>query len=77
MKKLTCTNGVVIIILKLKEEIMDVKNLLKEKKNKLNELLKARSKANCSSTYSSQSDVKRETEIEELEEEIRKLEEKI
>lgn len=47
---------------------------LKLKKAKLQELKKSKSKATCSSTYSSGIDVRRETEIEELEEEIKKLE---
>jgi polyhydroxyalkanoate synthesis regulator phasin len=50
---------------------------LTEKKRKLQELIRARSKANCSSVVSSEIDVRRETEIEELEEEIQELEKKI
>lgn len=54
-----------------------MKNLeaeLKEKQTQLEELIKARSNATCSSTYSSKSEVERETQIEELEEEIKALE---
>jgi HAMP domain-containing protein len=47
---------------------------LKEKKRKLQELLAARSGATCAGVYSSEIDVRRETEIEELEEDIRRLE---
>jgi HAMP domain-containing protein len=49
---------------------------LAEKKRKLQELLRARSKATCAGVLSSEIDVRRETEIEELEEEIRRLEKK-
>lgn len=49
---------------------------LKEKKRRLQELVRSRSKATCSGIYSSEIDVRRETEIEDLEEEIRKLEKK-
>ena len=44
-----------------------------EKKRKLQELLRSRSKATCAGVFSSEIDVRRETEIEELEEEIRRL----
>ena len=47
---------------------------LEQKKVKLNELIKSRSKANCSAFYSSEADVRRESEIEDLEDEIRELE---
>ena len=56
---------------------MDAKALLAEKKEKLHELIRSRSQANCSSKYSSEIDVRRETEIEQLEEEIRELEKKL
>ena len=49
-------------------------DLLMEKKKKLEELKASRSKANCSTTVSKASDIFREEEIEELEEEIKKLE---
>jgi HAMP domain-containing protein len=45
-----------------------------EKKRRLEELRRARSKATCAGVLSSEIDVRRETEIEELEEEIRRLE---
>jgi HAMP domain-containing protein len=47
---------------------------LKEKKRRLRELLDSRSGATCAGVYSSEIDVRRETEIEELEEDIRRLE---
>ena len=47
---------------------------LQEKRRKLNELVKSRSKSNCSATFSSKADVQRETEIEDLEDEIKELE---
>jgi hypothetical protein len=49
---------------------------LAEKKRKLQELLRSRSKATCAGVLSSEIDVRRETQIEELEEEIRRLENK-
>jgi polyhydroxyalkanoate synthesis regulator phasin len=52
------------------------KDELAEKKRKLQELIRARSKATCSSVVSTEIDVRRETEIEELEEEIQRLEKK-
>ncbi len=45
-----------------------------EKKRRLAELLRSRSGATCASVLSSEIDVRREMEIEELEEEIRRLE---
>jgi hypothetical protein len=45
-----------------------------EKKRRLQELLRSRSKATCAGVLSSEIDVRRETQIEELEEEIRRLE---
>ena len=50
---------------------------LEEKRKKLTALKAARSEANCSKTVSKASDVYREEKIEELEAEIRKLEQKI
>ena len=47
---------------------------LAEKKRKLQELLRSRSKATCAGVLSSEIDVRRETEIEQLEEDIRRLE---
>jgi hypothetical protein len=55
----------------------NVKDELTEKKRKLQELIRARSKATCSSVVSTEIDVRRETEIEELEEQIQELEKKI
>ena len=54
-----------------------VKEDLAEKKRKLQELIRARSKATCSSVVSTEIDVRRETEIEDLEEQIQELEKKI
>jgi len=45
-----------------------------EKKRRLAELLRSRSGATCAGVLSSEIDVRRELEIEELEEEIRRLE---
>jgi hypothetical protein len=45
-----------------------------EKKRRLQELLRSRSKATCAGVLSSGIDVRRETEIEQLEEDIRRLE---
>ena len=50
---------------------------LERKKETLRELIRSRSQANCSSTYSSAADVRRESGIEELEEEIERLETQI
>lgn len=52
----------------------DVKSELEQKKAQLQELIRSRPKANCSSKYSSEIDVRRESEIEELEEQIQSLE---
>jgi polyhydroxyalkanoate synthesis regulator phasin len=52
------------------------KDELAEKKRKLQELIRARSKATCSTVVSTGIDVRRETEIEDLEEEIQELEKK-
>jgi len=46
---------------------------LAEMKRRLKELLRSRSKATCAGVLSSEIDVRRETQIEELEEEIRRL----
>ena len=43
----------------------------------MEQLVKSRSKAFCSTVHSNEEDVKRETEIDELEEEIKELEDKI
>ncbi len=55
----------------------NTKEELAEMKRKLQELIRARSKATCSSVVSSEIDVRRETEIEELEEQIQELEKTI
>ena len=55
----------------------ELKEELKKKKVRLQELIKSRSKAYCSTILSSKTDVQRETEIEELEEDIGKLEKKL
>jgi polyhydroxyalkanoate synthesis regulator phasin len=55
----------------------NTKDELAEKKRVLQELIRARSKATCSSVVSTEIDVRRETEIEELEEQIQALEKKI
>jgi polyhydroxyalkanoate synthesis regulator phasin len=52
----------------------NTKDELAEMKRKLQELIRARSKATCSSVVSTEIDVRRETEIEELEEQIQELE---
>ncbi len=49
---------------------------LADKKRRLQELVRSRSKAACAGILSSEIDVRRETAIEELEEEIRRLEKK-
>jgi hypothetical protein len=50
------------------------KEELAEKKRRLEELVRSRSRATCAGVFSSEIDVRRETQIEELEEEIRRLE---
>jgi polyhydroxyalkanoate synthesis regulator phasin len=55
----------------------NTKDELAEMKRKLHELIRARSKATCSSVVSTEIDVRRETEIEELEEQIQELENRI
>ena len=55
----------------------DVRTELKKKRDKLDELMKSRSKAYCSTVQSSKEDVIRETEIEDLEDEIHALQEQI
>ncbi len=52
----------------------DVESELEQKKAQLQELIRSRPKANCSSKFSSEIDVRRESEIEDLEEEIQTLE---
>ena len=55
----------------------NLKNELKKKREKHDELIKSRSKAYCSTIQSTKDDVIRETEIEDLEDEIHALHEKI
>jgi polyhydroxyalkanoate synthesis regulator phasin len=55
----------------------NVKNELAEMKRKLRQLIRARSKCSCSLVISTEIHVRRETEIEELEEQIQELERKI
>jgi polyhydroxyalkanoate synthesis regulator phasin len=55
----------------------NTKDELAEMKRKLRELIRARSKATCSSVISTEIDVRRETEIEDLEEQIQEIEKKI
>jgi polyhydroxyalkanoate synthesis regulator phasin len=55
----------------------DLKKQLAESRRKLQELIRSRSSATCSSVVSSEIDVRRETEIEELEEEIERLERQV
>ena len=55
----------------------NAKDELLEMKRKLQELIRARSKATCSTVVSTEIDVRRETEIEDLEEQIQQLEKKI
>ena len=49
---------------------------LEEKKAKLSQLLDSKSKANCDTRNLTAADIQREEEIEDLEEEIAKLEKK-
>ena len=53
---------------------MQLEQELMESKKKLKELVASQSKANCSSKYSSGIDVRREEEIEEMEDKIKRLE---
>lgn len=55
----------------------ELKEELEEKKRRLERLLKSRSQAYCSTVLSNETDVQRETKIEELEEEIGRIEEQI
>lgn len=53
-----------------------IKKEIEDKKRKLQALINARSAANCSTSHSSKEDVFRETEIEDLRDEIKALETK-
>jgi hypothetical protein len=55
----------------------DLKKQLEQKILRLQALVSSRSKAFCSTVNSSEEDVKRETEIDDLEEEIKDLEKKL
>ena len=55
----------------------DLENQLDARKRELQELIRSRSKASCSDVVSTGIDVRRETRIEELEEEIQQLQKKI
>ena len=55
----------------------NLKKELAEKKQLLKKLNLSRSTASCASVVSTEADVRREMEISDLEEEIRKLEKKI
>lgn len=55
----------------------DLTHELKEKKRMLKELKAARTKATCASVVSTEVDVRRELEVEELESEIEKLEKRL
>jgi hypothetical protein len=55
----------------------NLKKELAEKRQLLKQLIRSRSTASCASVVSKEADVRREMEISDLEEEIRKLEEKI
>jgi polyhydroxyalkanoate synthesis regulator phasin len=55
----------------------DLRTELKKKRKRLEDLIEARSKAYCSTINSSEEDVIRETEIEDLEDEIHALQERI
>jgi polyhydroxyalkanoate synthesis regulator phasin len=61
-----------------REDVMpSLEEQIKEKKRKLQELIRSRSQATCASVVSTEIDVRRETEIEELEEQIRELQGKL
>jgi len=55
----------------------DLSKELEEKRQLLKRLMRSRSTAGCASVVSTEADVRREMEISDLEEEIRKLEEKL
>jgi len=57
--------------------MVDLRKDLEERKGRLAALRLNKSKANCSTTNSSAADMQREMQIEELEDEIRKLEMKL
>ena len=55
----------------------DTRSELDRKKSRLDALLDQRSKANCDTRHLSAADLKREQEIEDLEEEVRELQKKL
>ena len=55
----------------------DLQNQLDARKRELQELIRSRSKASCSDVVSTEIDVRRETRIEELEEEIQQLQKEL
>jgi hypothetical protein len=55
----------------------ETQDQLDAKKKELQELIRSRSKATCSDVVSTEVDVRRETRIEELEEEIQALRQKL
>lgn len=55
----------------------DLQAVLEEKKVRLQKLIKSRPKGYCSTVLSSEKDVQRESEIEDLEDEISSLEKKV
>ena len=59
------------------DKTRELKQQLENKVLRLEELIKARSKAFCTTVHSSGAAMKREAEIDELEEDIKKLEEAI
>ncbi len=59
------------------EKIHDLKIELEKKVKRLDELVKRRSKAYCATVHSSGDEVKRETEIDELEQDIKRIENEI
>jgi hypothetical protein len=59
------------------EKKNELKAELEKKVKRLDELVKRRSKAYCATVHSSGSEVKRETEIDELEQDIKRIENEI
>jgi hypothetical protein len=55
----------------------ELQNQLDARRRELQELIRSRSKATCSDVVSTEIDVRRETRIEELEEEIQELQKRL
>ena len=55
----------------------NLKEKIKDRKEKLRTLLESKSKANCDTRHLSAADIQREEEIEDLEDEIAALEKKL